>query len=95
MNLSERLAKAAMERRRQPEADAQQVHVTTIESQSTSALLPDRTPDPVSSGRVAAMKMLLPVPASPATTTDSNDALPLWQRPFVDVMPIRCASAPG
>ena len=86
MNLSERLAKAAMERRRQPEASAQQVHVTTMEPQSTSAFLPDRTPDPVDTNRVVAMKMRLPEPASPETTTSSNDGLPLWQRPFVDLI---------
>ena len=85
MNLSERLAKAAMERRRQPEASAPQVHVAATEPQSTSAHLPVRTPDPVDSGRVTAMKMRLPEPTSPATT-ESSAALPLWQRPFVDVM---------
>ena len=86
MNLSERLAKAAMERRRQPEASAQQVHVAATEPQSTSARLPDRMPDPVDSGRITAMKMRLPEPTSPATTTESSAGLPLWQRPFVDVM---------
>ncbi|HUP76786.1 MAG TPA: hypothetical protein VM282_27370 [Acidimicrobiales bacterium] len=86
MNLSERLAKAAMERRRQPEANAQQVPVTSIESHPSSALLPDRTADPVDAGRVAVMKMRLPDPTNPETTTESSTGLPLWQRPFVDVM---------
>jgi hypothetical protein len=86
VNLSERLAKAAMERRRQPGASAPQVHVAATESQSTSAHLPDRTPDPVDSGRVTAMKMRLPEPTSPETTTESSPGLPLWQRPFVDVL---------
>ena len=86
MNLSERLAKAAMERRRQPEASAQKVHVAITEKQSTSARLPDRTPDPVDSGRVTAMKMRLPEPTSLETTSESSAGLPLWQRPFVDVM---------
>jgi hypothetical protein len=84
VNLSERLAKAAMERL-QPKASAPQGHVAATESQSTSAHLPDRTPDPVDSGRVTAMKMRLPEPTSPETTTESS-GLPLWQRPFVDVM---------
>ena len=86
MNLSERLAKAAMERRRQPEASAQQVNVASIKSQPTAALPPDRAPHPVDSGRVAAMKMRLPQPTSPDTTTESSAGLPLWQRPIVDVM---------
>jgi hypothetical protein len=86
VNLSERLAKAAMERRRQPEASAQHVHVAETEPQSNSARLPDRTPDPVDSGRVTPMKMRLPEPASPETTTESSAGLPLWQRPIVDVM---------
>jgi hypothetical protein len=86
VNLSERLAKAAMERRRQPEGSAQQVDVATMEPQSTSAFLPDRTPEPISTGRVVAMKMRLPEPTSPETTIDSNEGLPLWQRPFVDVL---------
>ena len=86
VNLSERLAKAAMERRRQPEASAPQVHVAATEPQSTSARLPDRTPEPVDSGRVTAMKMRLPEPTSPATIAASSAALTLWQRPFVDVM---------
>jgi hypothetical protein len=86
VNLSERLAKAAMERLRQPEASAQHVHVTSMESQSTSALLPDRTPDPVDTGRVTAMKMRLPEPTSSGATSESTAGLPLWQRPFDDVM---------
>ena len=86
VNLSERLAKAAMERRRQPEASAPQVHVAATEPQSISARLPDRMPDPVDSGRVTTMKMRLPEPTSPATTTKSSAGLPLWQRPFVDVL---------
>jgi len=75
-----------MERRRQPEASAQHVHVTSMDSQSTSALLPDRTPDPVDAGRVTAMKMRLPEPTNAETTAESNTGLPLWQRPFDDVM---------
>ena len=86
VNLSERLAKAAMERRRQSEASTQQVQIAETDPQSTSARLPDRTPDPVDSGRVIAMKMRLPDPPRPETTTESNAGLPLWQRPFVDVM---------
>ena len=86
VNLSERLAKAAMERRRQPEASAQHVHGTSMDSQSMSALLPDRTPDPVDTDRVTAMKMRLPEPTNAETTAESNTGLPLWQRPFDDVM---------
>ena len=86
MNLSERLAKAAMERRRQPEASPQHVQRTSMDSQSTSALLPDRTPEPVDTGRITAMKMRLPEPTSAETTSESNGGLPLWQRPFDDVM---------
>lgn len=86
MNLSERLAKAAMERRRQPEADAPRGHVTPIDSHPSSALLPERSPDPVDSGRIAVMKMRLPEPTSPDTTSASDTGLPLWQRPFIDVM---------
>lgn len=86
MNLSERLAKAAMERRRQPGADAPRVDVASIASHPSSALLPDRSQDPVDSGRIAVMKMRLPEPTSPDTTSASGTGLPLWQRPFVDVM---------
>jgi hypothetical protein len=86
VNLSERLAKAAMERRRQPEASAQQVPVTSIESHPSSALLPDRIADPVDASRVVVMKMRLPEPTNPATINESSTGLPLWQRPFADVM---------
>lgn len=86
MNLSERLAKAAMERRRQPEASAQHVPVTSIESHPSSALLPDHIADPVDASRVAVMKMRLPESTNPETTTESSTGLPLWQRPFADVM---------
>lgn len=85
MNLSERLAKAAMDRRRQPEASAPSVHVTSFDSEP-SAALPELAQVPVDPGRVAAMKMRLPEPAGPVEATTPGTGLPLWQRPFEEVM---------
>jgi len=94
VNLSERLMKAAMERRAQPGVSAQRVRTST-DSQSTnapdemhaiSALPPDRAQGPVDAGRVAVMKMRLPEPTNPDATTTTSTGLPLWQRPLADVM---------
>ena len=85
MNLSERLAKAAMDRRRQPEASAPRAHVTSVDSEP-SAALPELAQVPVDPGRVAAMKMRLPEPARPDDATTPGPGLPLWQRPFEEVM---------
>src|SRR4051812_13635663 len=86
VNLSERLAKAAMERRRQPESSASPVYVTPIEYEPRPALLPDRASEPVDAGRVSAMKMRLPDPADAEMASAPDEGLPLWQRPFADVM---------
>ncbi|TML06945.1 MAG: hypothetical protein E6G39_20725 [Actinobacteria bacterium] len=76
MNLSERLAKAAMER-----ASANRAQVTRMdqsptdprpESESTSASLPDRVDAPVDSAHVVVMKMRLPDPTTSRPTPDAT-----------------------
>ena len=95
MNLSERLAKAAMERGRVPGGGAHRVQLTSVgtppihvssESESTPAPLPDRVDGPVDPSRVAVMKMRLPDPAKSEPTGEAANALPLWQRPLIDVL---------
>ncbi|MEO8695470.1 MAG: hypothetical protein ABI658_18250 [Acidimicrobiales bacterium] len=86
MNLSERLAKAAMDRRRQPEPSAPRFIVTSIDSEPRAAALPEPAQEPVDPGRVSVMKMRLPEPASPDAAATPSTGLPLWQRPFEEVM---------
>ena len=87
MNLSERLAKAALER-----AGANRAKVTRMDQsptgprpESTSASVPDRVDAPVDSAHVVVMKMRLPDPTSPEPTPDATSTLPLWERPLIDV----------
>ena len=88
MNLSERLAKAAMER-----ASANRAQVTRMDQsptdprpESTSAFLPDRVDAPVDSAHVVVMKMRLPDPTTSRPTPDATSTLPLWERPLIDVL---------
>jgi hypothetical protein len=94
VNLSERLAKAAMERGRQTGGSAQRVDVTTLGSASseppreasTSALLPDLAGTPIEPGKITVMKMRLPEPVSPTAGAEQTSGLPIWERPVLDVM---------
>ena len=97
MNLSERLAKAAQDRRREHEA-SRRGHVSTvgsflpeamIEFESASpfpdyAALPDLVADPVDASQVEPMKMRLP--ASVDEPVAETGPLPLWERPLIDIL---------
>ena len=98
MNLSERLAKAAQDRRREHEA-SRRVPVTTvgsfmpeamIEFESASspfadyAALPDLVADPIDANHVEPMKMRLPDRVDEVAV--ETGPLPLWERPLVDIL---------
>lgn len=97
MNLSERLAKAAQDRRREHEA-SRRGHVSTvgsflpeamIEFESASpfpdyAALPDLVADPIDANQVEPMKMRLP--ASVDEPVAETGPLPLWERPLIDIL---------
>ena len=98
MNLSERLAKAAQDRRREHEA-SRRGSVSTVayftpeamiefESAAASApdfvALPDVVADPVDANHVEPMKMRLPDVADEAPI--GAGPLPLWERPLVDIL---------
>ena len=95
MNLSERLAKAAMERGRVPDGNARRVQVTRLgqssidapsDTEATSHLLPGLVNDPIDAARVTVMQMRLPDPASLESSGDAPSPLPLWERPLVDLL---------
>jgi hypothetical protein len=89
VNLSDRLAKAAQDRRREHEASRTTVGSFTSEAMidfdSTRLfLLPDTTADPVDANHVEPMKMRLPDLADEAMI--EAGPLPLWERPLVDIL---------
>jgi hypothetical protein len=88
VNLSERLAKAAQDRRNQHEAAKRGLEVTTVGASaldlaSVPSYLPAPIADPVDHGQPEPMKMRLPEAAAPFDPETGR--LPLWQRPVVDV----------
>ncbi|MEO5839168.1 MAG: hypothetical protein ABIQ73_21065 [Acidimicrobiales bacterium] len=59
---------------------------TSVDPEPNVALLPDRGEATVDLSRVAVMKMRLPESTSTDTAAEPSTGLPLWQRPFADVM---------
>jgi hypothetical protein len=100
VNLSERLAKAAQDRRRQHEMAAHGVEVTHVghltpdeiefEFESVPSFVPARTVEPFALDDLEPMRMRLPDPTdSPTadpTPADESGPLPLWERPLADVL---------
>ena len=94
MNLSERLAKAAMDRGTRHDAGAPRVPATdlgatptdTPSEEATSPLLPDLFIAPTAPSTVTAMKMRLPEPTGPKENVEPTTGLPLWERPVADVL---------
>ena len=92
VNLSDRLEKAAQDRRKQYEA-ARRSHATTvgsytpessIEFDSVASFLPEPAADPIDASQLEPMKMRLPEAMN--ETVLETGPLPIWERPLADLL---------